>query len=66
MTVKNQITSMLVSLLLCFCAGCAEDSGETAECAVDTSQTGYDLANGYDDCLIAEAQQITAHIDPQN
>jgi hypothetical protein len=36
----------------------------TAECTVDTTKTGYELAKSYDDCLIGEAQKSTAHIDP--
>jgi hypothetical protein len=34
------------------------------ECTVDTSKSGYELAEEYDDCLIWEAQKSTAHIDP--
>jgi hypothetical protein len=64
MTVKKQITYMLLPLLLCLGARCTEDRASTAGCTVDTSKTGYELAKGYDDCLIEEAQKITAHIDP--
>ena len=35
-------------------------------CDIDTSKTGYELAAGYDDCLVWNAQKTMAHIESQD
>ncbi|MCP4198726.1 MAG: hypothetical protein GY762_16390 [Proteobacteria bacterium] len=63
MHTKQYIMGVLIFLLFCLCAGCTEDNGWMTECTVDTSKTGYELAEEHDDCLVWEAQKSTAHID---
>jgi len=38
----------------------------TFTCDVDTSKTGYELAEAYDDCLVWNAQKTMAHIESKD
>ena len=62
---KKVLIGVHIALLLVIVSSCHKKE-LTFTCDVDTSQTGFQLAGAYDDCLVWNAQKIMAHIESED
>lgn len=62
---KNFLLPLCLLGTLAFVSQC-NVTGPSYRCNLDTAKTGYDLAAQYDDCLVLNAQIMTAHIESED